>query len=127
MARLSLALLAALAACALGLVTSQHYARKLFAELEREEPRDRGRAASARGEHLGDARARRAARPRAAADAPAGGEADAGARVAARYRRRAPMRFGDSPVLAPTFPPWRARFVVGLLAIAFCSLAGRAA
>jgi len=37
------------------------------------------------------------------------------------------MRFGDSPVLAPTFPPWRARFVVGLLAIAFGSLAGRAA
>jgi len=39
MARISLALLAALAACALGLVTSQHYARKLFAELEREEAR----------------------------------------------------------------------------------------
>ena len=28
------------------------------------------------------------------------------------------MRFADSPVLAPTFPPWRSRFVVGLLAIA---------
>src|SRR5262249_42224922 len=94
----------------------------------REESRDRVRAAPARGEHLGDARPRRAARPRAAADAPTGGEADAGARVAARHRRgAAPMAFGDSPVLAPTFPPWRARFVVGLLAIAFGSLAGRAA
>ena len=39
MARVSLALLVVLAACALGLVTSQHYARKLFAELEREQAR----------------------------------------------------------------------------------------
>jgi cell division protein FtsL len=38
-ARLNLALLAALALCALGLVTSQHQARKLFAELEREQAR----------------------------------------------------------------------------------------
>jgi len=37
MARASLVLLVVLAACALGLVTSQHYARKLFAELEREQ------------------------------------------------------------------------------------------
>jgi cell division protein FtsL len=37
--RLSLLALALLAACALGLVTSQHYARKLFAELEREQTR----------------------------------------------------------------------------------------
>ena len=35
MARLNLILLALLTACALGLVTSQHQARKLFAELER--------------------------------------------------------------------------------------------
>jgi cell division protein FtsL len=39
MARLSLVLLVVLAACALGLVTSQHQARKLFAELEREQAR----------------------------------------------------------------------------------------
>jgi cell division protein FtsL len=39
MARLNLLLLAVLAACALGLVTSQHQARKLFAELEREQAR----------------------------------------------------------------------------------------
>ena len=39
MARFSLALLAVLAACALGLVTSQHQARKLFVELEREQAR----------------------------------------------------------------------------------------
>ena len=39
MARLNLLLLAVLAACALGLVTSQHQARKLFAELEREQGR----------------------------------------------------------------------------------------
>jgi len=39
MARLSLYLLAALAGCALGLVTSQHHARQLFAELEREQAR----------------------------------------------------------------------------------------
>jgi len=39
MTRLVLWLLAALAACALGLVTSQHHARKLFAELEREQAR----------------------------------------------------------------------------------------
>ena len=39
MARASLLLLVVLAACALGLVTSQHYARKLFAELEREQAR----------------------------------------------------------------------------------------
>jgi len=39
MPRLSLLLLVVLAACALGLVTSQHYARKLFAELEREQAR----------------------------------------------------------------------------------------
>ena len=37
MAKLSLALLAVLVACALGLVTSQHKARKLFSELEREQ------------------------------------------------------------------------------------------
>jgi cell division protein FtsL len=35
--RISLILLLALIACALGLVTSQHQARKLFAELEREQ------------------------------------------------------------------------------------------
>ncbi len=34
MARLSLLMLLALTACALGLVTSQHQARKLFAEME---------------------------------------------------------------------------------------------
>jgi len=39
MTRLALWLLGALAACALGLVTSQHHARKLFAELEREQAR----------------------------------------------------------------------------------------
>lgn len=39
MARLNLLLLAVLALCALALVTSQHQARKLFAELEREQAR----------------------------------------------------------------------------------------
>jgi cell division protein FtsL len=39
MTRLALCLLGLLAACALGLVTSQHHARKLFAELEREQVR----------------------------------------------------------------------------------------
>jgi cell division protein FtsL len=39
MARLNLLLLAVLTACALGLVTSQHQARKLWAELEREQAR----------------------------------------------------------------------------------------
>ena len=39
MARLNLLLLAVLTACALGLVTSQHNARKLFSELEREQER----------------------------------------------------------------------------------------
>ncbi len=39
MARLNLLLLALLTVCALGLVTSQHKARKLFAELEREQAR----------------------------------------------------------------------------------------
>jgi cell division protein FtsL len=39
MARLNLLLLAVLSACALGLVTSQHQARKLFVELEREQAR----------------------------------------------------------------------------------------
>jgi cell division protein FtsL len=39
--RLSLLLLAALALCAIGLVTSQHQARKLFVELEREQARAR--------------------------------------------------------------------------------------
>ena len=37
MARVNLALLALLTVCALGLVTSQHKARKLFVELEREQ------------------------------------------------------------------------------------------
>lgn len=41
MARLSLLLLAVLTACALGLVNSQHQARKLFSELEREQERAR--------------------------------------------------------------------------------------
>lgn len=41
MARLSLILLALLTACALGLVTSQHQARKLFIELEQEQERAR--------------------------------------------------------------------------------------
>jgi cell division protein FtsL len=39
LARINLILLAVLTACALGLVTSQHKARKLFAELEREQER----------------------------------------------------------------------------------------
>jgi cell division protein FtsL len=39
MARLSLLLLFALTVAAIGLVTSQHKARKLFAELEREQAR----------------------------------------------------------------------------------------
>ena len=37
MARLNFFLLAALAACALGLVTSQHQARKLYVELQKEQ------------------------------------------------------------------------------------------
>ena len=36
------------------------------------------------------------------------------------------MKFGDSPVLAPTFPPWRSRLLVTLVAVAFGALAGRA-
>jgi cell division protein FtsL len=40
-AKLNLLLLAVLVACALGLVTSQHKARKLFSELEREQERSR--------------------------------------------------------------------------------------
>jgi cell division protein FtsL len=39
LARINLILLLVLTACALGLVTSQHQARKLFAELEREQER----------------------------------------------------------------------------------------
>lgn len=39
MARLNLLLLALLTACALSLVTSQHKARKLFVDLEREQSR----------------------------------------------------------------------------------------
>ena len=41
MAKLNLLLLAVLVACALGLVTSQHKARKLYSELEREQERAR--------------------------------------------------------------------------------------
>ena len=41
MAKLNLLLLAVLVACALGLVTSQHRARKLFSDLEREQDRAR--------------------------------------------------------------------------------------
>ena len=37
MVRLNLLLLAGLAACALGLVTSQHQARKLYVELQKEQ------------------------------------------------------------------------------------------
>jgi cell division protein FtsL len=40
-AKLNLLLLAVLVACALGLVTSQHKARKLFSGLEREQERAR--------------------------------------------------------------------------------------
>jgi len=39
LARINLILLLLLTACALGLVTSQHKARKLFSELEREQER----------------------------------------------------------------------------------------
>ena len=41
MTRLNLLLLVLLAACALGIVTSQHQARRLFGELEREQERSR--------------------------------------------------------------------------------------
>ena len=41
MAKLNLLLLAVIVACALGLVTSQHRARKLFSDLEREQNRAR--------------------------------------------------------------------------------------
>ena len=41
MAKLNLLLLAVLVACAIGLVTSQHRARKLFSDLEREQARAR--------------------------------------------------------------------------------------
>jgi len=40
-AKLNLLLLAVLVACAIGLVTSQHRGRRLFAELEREQNRGR--------------------------------------------------------------------------------------
>jgi cell division protein FtsL len=40
-AKLNLLLLAVLVACAIGLVTSQHRARKLFSDLEREQSRAR--------------------------------------------------------------------------------------
>jgi cell division protein FtsL len=40
-AKLNLLLLAVLVACAIGLVTSQHRARKVFSELEREQNRAR--------------------------------------------------------------------------------------
>jgi cell division protein FtsL len=40
-AKLNLLLLAVLVACALGLVTSQHHARKRFSQLEREHARAR--------------------------------------------------------------------------------------
>jgi cell division protein FtsL len=40
-AKLNLLLLLVLVVCALGLVTSQHKSRKLFAELEREQERSR--------------------------------------------------------------------------------------
>jgi cell division protein FtsL len=40
-AKLNLLLLAVLVACAIGLVTSQHRARKLFSDLEREQARAR--------------------------------------------------------------------------------------
>jgi cell division protein FtsL len=40
-AKLNLLLLAVLVACAIGLVTSQHRARKLFSDLEREQGRAR--------------------------------------------------------------------------------------
>ena len=43
MARINLILLALLTACALGLVTSQHQARKLFSELAREQERAKQR------------------------------------------------------------------------------------
>jgi cell division protein FtsI (penicillin-binding protein 3) len=36
------------------------------------------------------------------------------------------VKFADSPVLAPTFPPWRVRVVIGLLGAAFAVLVGRA-
>ena len=39
---------------------------------------------------------------------------------------RSPLKFADSPVLAPTFPPWRSRLVVALLGLAFGALVGRA-
>ena len=32
------------------------------------------------------------------------------------------MKFADSPVLAPTFPPWRSRLVLALLGLAFGGL-----
>ena len=41
MTRLNLLLVVVLTACTLGLVTSQHQARKLFAELEQEQERSR--------------------------------------------------------------------------------------
>lgn len=41
MAKVSLLLLAILVVCALGLVTSQHKARRLFSDLEREQERSR--------------------------------------------------------------------------------------
>lgn len=41
MAKLNLLLLAVLVACALGLVTSQHRARKMFSDFEREQARAR--------------------------------------------------------------------------------------
>ena len=41
MAKLNLLLLAVVVACALGLVTSQHEARKLFSDVEREHARAR--------------------------------------------------------------------------------------
>ena len=112
------------------LVTSQHKARKLFVELEREQARARAARrgvgpAAARAEHLGPARARRAlAAARAAACALPDPRARAHGRASTPARDEVQPR---APVLALRLPVWRSRVVLAARsARGFAVLVGRA-
>ncbi len=127
MTRLNLLLVVVLTTCALGLVTSQHQARKLFAELEQEQERSRQlevriRPVAARSKHVGGARTRRTHRQPPVAhayprretppDRPAAGGGE--------------MNFAASPVLALTLPTWRSRLLLYLFITCFGLLLCRA-
>ncbi len=131
MSRFNLMLAVIAVLCALGVVTSQHHARKLFVELEHEQEVTRslevewGQLQLEQSTWAKHARIEKlAARPPADACTAAGEGAGRPARH--QGRRRRPVNPAANPALRLLLPAWRSRLMLLVLLAAFVVLLGRA-